>query len=54
MRVVLWIVGLVIVTGGFWFWRTMAATIGGGAAWPWLLLTIIAAVIVIGMATNPR
>ncbi|HEX7795015.1 MAG TPA: hypothetical protein VF456_11720 [Vicinamibacterales bacterium] len=54
MRVVLWILGLVIIIGGFWVWRTMAATIGAGAAWPWLLLTILAAVVVIGMATSPR
>ena len=54
MRVVLWILGLAIIIGGFWVWRTMAATIGAGAAWPWLLLTILAAVVVIGMATNTR
>jgi hypothetical protein len=54
MRVALWILGLVIIIGGFLMWRTMAATIGAGAAWPWLLLTVLAAVVVIGMATNPR
>ena len=54
MRVFLWIFGLVIIISGFWIWRAMAATIGAGAAWPWLLLTIFAAVLVIGMATNPR
>jgi hypothetical protein len=54
MRIVLWVLGLMIIIGGFWSWRAMAATIGAGAAWPWLLLTILAAVIVIGMATRPR
>jgi hypothetical protein len=54
MRAVLWILGLLIIIGGFWVWRTMAATIGAGAAWPWLLLTVLAAVVVIGTATNHR
>ena len=53
MRIFLWILGLVIIISGFWVWRAMAATIGAGAAWPWLLLTILAAVVVIGMATHP-
>jgi hypothetical protein len=54
MRVFLWILGVAIIISGFWVWRAMVVTIGAGGAWPWLLLTIFAAVLVIGMATHQR
>jgi hypothetical protein len=54
VRVVLWIVAIVVIVSGVWAWKAMSAIVGPAAAWPWLLLAIVPAVLFIVAAGNRR